>query len=70
MTLLAAILNAALAVGVIVMVVAPLGWAILTQHRDHPRPAAGDGRSTVRPPQPQPRRPAPQAGRRPVIGRA
>ena len=30
-----AILNIILALGVIVMVVAPLVWAIRTQHRDH-----------------------------------
>ena len=35
-----AIFNAILAIGVIVMVVTPLVWAILTQHHDHPRPAA------------------------------
>jgi hypothetical protein len=37
-----AVLNTLLAVGVIVMVVTPLVWAILTQHRDHPGPAATD----------------------------
>ncbi|HET9720325.1 MAG TPA: hypothetical protein VFP55_09635 [Solirubrobacteraceae bacterium] len=31
------ILNSILAVGVIVMVVTPLVWAILTQRRDHSR---------------------------------
>jgi hypothetical protein len=41
--ILTAILNAILALGVIVMVVTPLVWAILTQHRDHPRSAATDG---------------------------
>jgi hypothetical protein len=30
------ILNVALCCGVIVMVVAPLVWAVLTAHRDHP----------------------------------
>ena len=33
---LAAILNLTLALGVTVMVVTPLAWAILTQHRDRP----------------------------------
>lgn len=35
--ILTAILNAVLAVGVIVMVITPLVWAILTQHRGHPQ---------------------------------
>lgn len=41
---LTAILDATLCVGVIVMVVAPLVWAILTQQRDWPamRPTAHD----------------------------
>ncbi len=41
--ILTAILNATLAVGVIVMVITPLVWAILTEHRDHRRRAATDG---------------------------
>jgi hypothetical protein len=39
----AVILNAILMVAVIAIVVTPLVWAILTQHRDHPRPAPTDG---------------------------
>lgn len=42
---LTGIVNVLLAVGVIVMVVAPLVWAILTQHRDHQRVATADGRT-------------------------
>ncbi len=72
-----AILNAILALGVIVMVLAPLVWAILTQHRDHPRPAAS-GRATesaaesatARPSSRQPVRPSSQPRPKPVIGRA
>ena len=64
-----AILNVVLASGVFVMVVAPLVWAILTQHRDHPRPPAAD-RSTVRSPQPYPRHPSSQPRHEPVVGRA
>jgi hypothetical protein len=41
--ILTAILNATLVVVVIAMVVTPLVWAILTQHRDHPRLSATDG---------------------------
>ncbi len=41
--ILTAILNATLALAMSVIVVAPLVWAILTQHRDHPRSAATDG---------------------------
>jgi hypothetical protein len=41
-----AILNAVLALGVIVMVVTPLVWAILTQRRDDPRSGATVGAST------------------------
>jgi hypothetical protein len=53
--LITAILNGILALGVIVMVLTPLVWAILTQHRDHPRPAAADG-TDVRTPLSQPAR--------------
>ncbi len=67
--ILTAILNAILAVGVIVMVVTPLVWAILTQHRDHPCPAA-TARTAARPPSPEPRRPSSQPRREPVAGRA
>lgn len=63
------ILNAVLALGVIVMVVAPLVWAILTQHRDHLQPAATDG-ATARPLHPQPSTRAPQPNYKPVVGRA
>lgn len=54
--ILTAILNASLAIGVIVMVVTPLVWAIRTQHRDHPRPTATVG-ATSRPLSPEPRSP-------------
>ncbi len=37
----ALIVNVILCIGVIVMVVAPLVWAILTQHRDHPQSDSG-----------------------------
>jgi hypothetical protein len=47
--MLTVIFNAILAVGVIVMVVTPLAWAILTQHRDYPRQLATDG-ATMRAP--------------------
>jgi hypothetical protein len=63
-----AILNVILALGVIVMVVAPLVWAIFTQHRDHARPATTDG-APARSPRPQPRRASPPSYR-PVIDRA
>ncbi len=65
----AVILNAVLALGVMVMVVAPLVWAIMTQHRDHPHTAATDG-GTTGPTQRQTRRPAPQPRHNPVIGPA
>ncbi len=64
-----AILNVILALGVIVMVVAPLVWAILTQHRDRPRLATIDAASAPQP-QPQSRRRAPQPSYTPVIHRA
>jgi hypothetical protein len=67
--ILTAILNAILAVGVIVMVVTPLVWAILTHHRDHPRPPATLG-ATTRPPSPRPRHPSLRPRRRAVVGRA
>jgi hypothetical protein len=41
--ILATVFNAILAVGVTVMVVAPLVWAILNQHRDHVHGTATDG---------------------------
>ncbi|HET6870321.1 MAG TPA: hypothetical protein VFH80_30695 [Solirubrobacteraceae bacterium] len=64
-----AILNAILAVGVLVMVVTPLVWAILTQRRDHPRPAASVGATAGRP-TPQPRRPSSRPRHTAVIDRA
>jgi hypothetical protein len=67
--ILTAILNAILALGVIVMVVTPLVWAILTQHRDHPLPAATDG-GPARAPQSDDRRRAPRQQYTPVAGRA
>ncbi len=53
--ILTAILNVILAVGVIAMVLTPLVWAILTQHRDHAHPAAVDG-ATARVPASRARR--------------
>ena len=67
--ILTAILNLIFAVGVIVMVLTPLMWAILTQHRDRPRPTAA-ARTPVRSPEPQPRRPSSQPRHEPVVGRA
>ncbi len=67
--ILTVVLNAILAVGVIVMVVTPLVWAILTQHRDHPRQTATLG-VTVPPPSSRPRHPSARPRRRAVIGRA
>jgi hypothetical protein len=58
--ILTAILNTMLAAGMIVMVITPLVWAILTQHRDHPRLAATDGATGL----------APQASERPRTARA
>jgi hypothetical protein len=51
------------------MVVTPLVWAILTQHRDHPLPAATDG-GPARAPQSDDRRRAPRPQYTPVTGRA
>ncbi len=64
-----AILNVILALGVIVMVIAPLVWAILTQHRDHPWLVVTDGASG-RQPQAQPRQRTSRPSYRPVIDRA
>jgi hypothetical protein len=66
--ILTAILNAILAVGVIVMVVTPLAWAILAQHRDHPGPATTDG-ATVTAPHSRDRRHAARPQAKPVVGR-
>ncbi len=63
------ILNIVLALGVIVMVVAPLVWAILTQHRDRPQLAVTDA-ATARTPHPQPRTRSRQPSYEPVGGRA
>lgn len=41
------VLNAILGVGAIVVVVAPLVWSIVTQHRDHPRIALADGATAL-----------------------
>ncbi len=67
--IMTAIINAILAVGVIVMVVTPLVWAILTQHHDHPRLAATDG-ATVRTPQPRKPRHTGRPQYEPDVGRA
>ena len=66
--ILTVVFNAILAVGVIVMVVTPLVWAILTQHRDHPRPAATDA-ATMDAPQSRERRHAARPHYQPVVGR-
>jgi ABC-type glycerol-3-phosphate transport system permease component len=63
--ILTAIFNAILALGVIVIILTPLVWAILTQHRDDPRLTA-----TSPAPDPQPRRRAAQPSYKPVTGRA
>ncbi len=66
-----AIFNGALALGVLAMVIAPLVWAIRTQHRDHSRPAVTErATATAGAPRPQPRRHAPQPSYQPVVGRA
>lgn len=62
------ILNAVLVLGVIVMVLTPLVWAIRTQHRDHPA-AAATGGAAMSHAQRHPRRHAPRL-RHPVTGRA
>jgi hypothetical protein len=64
------VLNVVLAIGVIAMVVTPLAWAILTQHRDHLRPMAAP-RSAAQPADPQPSGPARRGSQRaykPVVG--
>lgn len=67
--LLAAIINAILALGVIVMVVTPLVWAILPQDRDHPGLAV-TARATPRRPDPQPYRHTRRPRHTPVARRA
>ena len=64
-----AIFNAILAVSVIVMVVTPLVWAILTQHHDHPRSVATDG-ATVRTAEPRKPRHTDRPQYEPDMGRA
>jgi hypothetical protein len=64
-----AILNLILALGVTVMVVTPLAWAILSQHRDHPHPARTDA-TTARASQSDDGRRAPRPQQRPVAGHA
>ena len=44
MNMTSILLNAILGVAVVVMVVAPLVWAVLTQHRDLPRAHASSRR--------------------------
>jgi len=65
----AAILNAILALGVIVTVVTPLVWAILTQHRDHPTTPVAT-RATKRPVRSQSRQPMTRPSYKSVTGRA
>ena len=67
--IMTAIINAILAVGVIVMVVTPLVWAILTQHHDHPPRAAADG-ATVRTTASRKPRHAERPEYKAVVGRA
>jgi hypothetical protein len=66
--ILTAILNGILAVGVIVMVVTPLVWAILTQHRDYLGPAAADT-ATIDTPHSRERRHAARPQYKPLGGR-
>ncbi len=63
------ILNAILALGVIAMVVTPLVWAILTQHRDHPTLAAAES-ATADQSHSRDRRHATRPQYKPAIGRA
>ncbi len=65
---LTVLLNAILAIGVTVMVVTPLVWAILTQHRDDPRQAAS-GAGTIDAPQGRERRHAARGQYKPIVGR-
>jgi hypothetical protein len=65
---LTVLFNAILAVGVIVMVVTPLVWAILTQHRDHPHlEATGAAKTEAR--QSRERRHAPRPQYDSILGR-
>jgi hypothetical protein len=59
--ILAVVLNAILAIGVVVMVVAPLVWAILTQHRDHSKLVTVDDGVPAGPAPSHARRHAPQS---------
>ena len=56
------IVNVILCIGVIVMVVTPLVWAILTQHRDHPQPDGGIAHRSERREHRRARRPQPVRG--------
>ncbi|HSP64973.1 MAG TPA: hypothetical protein VLO10_02170 [Candidatus Deferrimicrobium sp.] len=67
--IMTAVINAILALGVFVMVVTPLVWAIVTQHHDHPRRAAADG-ATVRRTEPRKPRHVDRPEYKPVVGRA
>ncbi len=64
--ILTAIFNAVLAVGVIVMVVTPLMWAILTQHGD----PGGPDSATVRTHHHGEHRHARSPQYKPIVGRA
>jgi hypothetical protein len=72
-----AIFNGILALGVIAMVVAPLVWAVLTQHHDHRGTVAATGPTAQtetgqqgRRTGPRDRRGAPQPSYQPLAGRA
>lgn len=68
---LTAIINIVLAIGVLVMVITPLAWAIRTQRRDDPTPVAA-GRPAEDPPGPgtrEPSRGGSQPAYHPVVGR-
>lgn len=69
--ILTTILNVGLAIGVLVIVVTPLVWVILTQRRDRPRPVAAEA-PAVQPQGPQPSEPSGRGSQpvyKPVIGR-
>jgi hypothetical protein len=63
------ILNAILALGVSVVVITPLVWAILTQRRDHPRPTLAKPAPAQPPHRPTGPR-APRARPKAAAGRA
>jgi hypothetical protein len=65
------VINLVLAVGVLVMVITPLAWAILTQQRDGPTPVAARN-PAEQPPDPRPGEPNRRGSQRayePVVGR-